>query len=98
MKLYKQPEPIEIVRLTFRKIGQQYEYLILEKEDLENVSKTLKHIILKNIRIDPFYSGKKVAIDIRQYKGKKAGKSISVSFKSEVSISELREIVLNNLL
>nr|WP_317632310.1 hypothetical protein [uncultured Flavobacterium sp.] len=97
MKLYTTPPPKKLTRLTFRKQGYNYEYLLLKYEPLEEVKKKLEKLITDNIKIDPFATSKRIGIDIREYEGKKAGQSISLSFKSEVTPKELQELIFNIL-
>lgn len=97
MRLYNPPPPIQTIRLTFRKQGYSYEYLMLEFEEVEKVKKFLEDTIVKNVNLNPFSLDKRVAIDIREYKGAKAGKSTSISFKTCITPLELKEIVLNSI-
>lgn len=98
MKLYVPAPPVKTVRLTFRKLGNKLEYLIIEYKPLDEVRDSLSAIINSKVSINPSYRGNKVAIDIREYEGKKAGKSISISFKADLSPIELKEVVLNSIL
>lgn len=98
MRLYNPPPPIETIRLTFRKQGYNYEYLMLEFEEVEKVKRFLEETIVKNVTLNPFTLDKRVAIDIREYKGAKAGKSTSLSFKADLSPIELKEVILNSIL
>lgn len=97
MRLHIPPPPIQTIRLTFRKQGYNYEYLMLEFEEVEKVKKSLEEIIVKKVNLNPFSLDKRVAIDIREYKGAKAGKSSSISFKADLSPIELKEVVLNSI-
>lgn len=97
MNLYVPAPPVKTVRLTFRKLGNKLEYLIIEYKPLDEVRDCLSAIINSKVSINPSYRGNKAAIDIREYEGKKAGKSISISIKSEISSKELRQIVLDSI-
>ena len=70
---------------------------MLEYEEVEKVKKSLEEIIVKNLNLSPFSLDKRVAIDIREYKGAKAGKSTSISFKACLTPLELKEVVLNSI-
>lgn len=97
MKLHTPPEPIEVIRMTFRKQKHKYEYIMVQEATLEEVEKFLKKTIASKIKIDPFYTGNRVGIDIRHYVGGKAGKSKSISFKDSITPKELKEIILKEL-
>lgn len=97
MKLHTPPKPIDIIRLTFRKQNFDYEYIMLDDTTIEEVETFLKSVIKKKLRIDPFYTGKRIGIDIRRYTGAKAGKSISISFKDNITPKELKSIILKEL-
>lgn len=97
MKLHTPPPPIDIVRISFRKKGYNYEYIMLEETTIEEVERFIKDTIQERVKIDPFYTGDRIGVDIRRYKGAKAGKSVSVSFKDVITPSELKSIILQEL-
>ena len=97
MKLHTPHPPIETVRLSFRKKGYDYEYIMLDETTIEEVERFVKDTILKRVKIDPFYTGGRIGVDIRRYKGAKAGKSISVSLKDVITPSELKSIILQEV-
>lgn len=97
MKLHQPPKPIDIIRITFRKQNHDYEYIMLDGTTIEDVEVFIKTTIQKKLKIDPFYTGKRIGVDIRRYTGAKAGKSISVSFKDGITPKELKEIILKEL-
>ena len=97
MKIYEPRPPIEIVRITIRKKGCNYEYIMLEETTPPQVMEFCKSVINREIEIDPFYTGDRIGIDIREYKGSKAGVSESISFKDSITPVELKEVILKSL-
>lgn len=97
MKIHIPREPLEVIRLTFRKKEYDYEYIILEDTSIPEVKEFLKSVINKEVKIDPFYTGDRIGIDIREYRGSKAGVSESVSFKDSITPIELKEVILKAL-
>lgn len=79
MEFYK-PAPINIIRLTIRKVGFNNEYINLHKTNMSAVIRLIKRTIEQQ-NISPFTKGPVCAIDIRNCIGGKNGKSKSVSFK-----------------
>lgn len=97
LKLHTPPPPIKIVRLTFRKTGYGYEYIMLQHEDIPVVIKEISTIIENELIHSPFEKGAKIGIDIRAYEGSKAGTSKSISFNHKITPKELKELILKNI-
>lgn len=93
MRLHIPREAVKVTRLTFRKQGFPYCYIIVDEYNLSKVESELKQLIRDNISIDPFYKGHKLSVDIREYDGSKVGKSKSVSIGHEMTPADFKNII-----
>lgn len=80
MKLYTQTEPPYLMRINIKKQGEQTEFITLCETTQEESLNFIKSVIEKQ-RISPFVKGKVTNVEIREAKGSKNGKSVSLSFK-----------------
>lgn len=93
MKLYTRDKD-DIIRLTFRKAAQPFEYIMVHECTLEEVKILVSDILKPHLSV--FGTGKRTAIDFREYLGATAGKSTSISFYG-LTPKEAKEIILNSL-
>ena len=80
MKVYTTPEPPYLMRINIKKQGEQTEFITLCETTQEEAFNFIKGIIEKQ-SISPFVKGKVTNVEIREAKGSKNGKSVSLSFK-----------------
>ena len=94
MKLHGPPPPVELIRIHIRKKGHKYTYLAFEETTVEEVVAFVQDVVKDCLKHDPFLKGSRVAADVRHFIGKKAGRSKTVSFESNITPAELRELLL----
>lgn len=93
MRLHIPKQATNVTRLTFRKQGFPYCYIIVDESNLSKVESELKQLIQDNISIDPFYKGHRISVDIREYNGSKVGKSKSISIGHSMTPEEFKNII-----
>jgi len=80
MKIYKQLEPPNLIRVNIKRQGEETYHINLCECTSEEVFNWVKGIIEKE-SISPFVNGKVTNVEIREAKGGINGKSNSLSFK-----------------
>lgn len=97
MKLYT-PTPAEVIRLQIKRAtdkGEDIKYIAVCDTTMAEVV-TMVQQVIDDQKISVWAKGLRTAINIRQYIGAEAGKSISVSFKGLTS-AQTEEIILNHI-
>jgi hypothetical protein len=94
MKIYE-PQPENLVRLQIAKIGEETQYLTLCETTVAEVKELCEKLIIAQ-NISPFTQGKRTSINIREAKGGKNGKSISISFYG-LSTKEVLNLIIQHL-
>lgn len=93
MRIYI-PKPLRLLRITIRKKGCENQYLTIKDAEPDFFAKYVKEILVN--KIDPYGTGPKTAVDIREAEGAKNKKSISVSFYG-LEPKEVHDIICGNL-
>jgi len=96
MKIYKNPEPEKLVRITIKKQGVKNEYITVCQTTQAKVYDFVKKLIEKE-NLSPFSKGCTTNIQLREAVGAKNGKAISLSFKG-LDPSHVHSLILKNIL
>lgn len=96
MKIYKQPPPVEVIRLCITRAGEKKEFLTVDDCTPEECEIELKKIISTSNKVTIFTKGQKTNIQIRRAIGAKNLESFSFTFYG-LSAIETKELILSAL-
>lgn len=95
MKIYK-PVPKDFVRLQIIKADQPAKYITFHETTLTECIEMIQKILNEYLpQINPFCKEKRTALNFRDAKGGKNGKSTSLSFRSESTTEQIENIIID---
>ena len=80
MKLYTPPPPPDVLRVSIRRQGEKTLHFTFCDADPEQCRETLQKVI-QDAAPDIFSAGRVTAVEVREYKDGKNGRTISFSFR-----------------
>jgi hypothetical protein len=95
MRLYKEPEKIDLMRINIKKQGFKTIHIAVEETNLDELLNYLKTLILGQ-KLSPFIQGNRTIIEVRESIKGENKKSKSFAFYG-LNPEDVEKIILNNL-